>query len=393
MKENWECKKLGEIASFNSGSRPTGGVGQLKDGALSLGGEHIGRNGRLDLSNAKYVSCEYYESNAKGHVIEGDILLCKDGALTGKVAIEQGELHGSLSMVNEHIFIIRTNDISQRYLFYYLFSPTGQSLIQERITGSAQGGINGTQLKTIPISYPVTLQEQVRIVSELDLLRSIIDKQKAELKELDNLAQSTFYDMFGDPIENPKGWDVKRLGDICDVRDGTHDSPDYVEVGYPLVTSKNVVDGTISFENVNYINEDDFISISKRSKVDDGDIIMPMIGTIGKPVIVCKTREFAIKNVALIKFYENCSVLNVFIRAIISSESFDAYMKTKNKGGTQKFIALGDIRKLNVPVPPISLQQGFADKIASIEKQKAALTQSIAEMQKLLDYSMDKYFG
>ena len=218
MKENWEYKKLGEIASFNSGSRPTGGVGQLKDGALSLGGEHIGRNGRLDLSNAKYVSCEYYESNAKGHVIEGDILLCKDGALTGKVAIEQGELHGSLSMVNEHIFIIRTNDISQRYLFYYLFSPTGQSLIQERITGSAQGGINGTQLKTIPISYPVTLQEQVRIVSELDLLRSIIDKQKAQLKELDNLAQSTFYDMFGDPIENPKGWEVKKIKEIAIVR-------------------------------------------------------------------------------------------------------------------------------------------------------------------------------
>ena len=100
-----------EIASFNSGSRPTGGVGQLKDGALSLGGEHIGRNGRLDLSNAKYVSCEYYESNAKGHVIEGDILLCKDGALTGKVCIVNADTLPTTSiMVNEHVHPAMTPD-------------------------------------------------------------------------------------------------------------------------------------------------------------------------------------------------------------------------------------------------------------------------------------------
>ncbi len=244
--------------------------------------------------------------------------------------------------------------------------------------------------KDVPVP---PLEEQSRIVAELDLLTGIIDKQNAQLKELDNLAQAIFYDMFGDPIENPKRWEVKKLGDVCDVRDGTHDSPDYVEDGYPLVTSKNVADGKISFENVNYINEADFISISKRSKVDDGDIIMPMIGTIGKPVIVSKTREFAIKNVALIKFYEDGSVMNVFIRSIISSDSFDAYMKTKNKGGTQKFIALGDIRKLNIPVPPLALQQSFAEKIQSIEKQKETIRASIADTQKLLDYTMDKYFG
>ena len=154
MKSKWECKKLDEIASFQSGSRPSGGVGLLKDGALSLGGEHIGRNGRIDLSSAKYVSCEYYESNTKGHILDGDILLCKDGALTGKVAIERGELQGTCSMVNEHVFIIRANVVSQWYLFYYLFSPAGQNFIRERITGSAQGGINGTQLKTIPVPYP-----------------------------------------------------------------------------------------------------------------------------------------------------------------------------------------------------------------------------------------------
>ncbi len=279
-----------------------------------------------------------------------------------------------------------------RYVFYCCRSGAYRSYLNSIFNGANINNLKWGDLSKFVIPVP-PLSEQSRIVAELDLLTGIIDKQNAQLKELNSLAQAIFYDMFGDPIENPKGWEVKKLGDVCDVRDGTHDSPDYVEDGYPLVTSKNVVDGKISFENVNYINEADFISISKRSKVDDGDIIMPMIGTIGKPVIVSKTREFAIKNVALIKFYEDGSVMNVFIRSIISSDSFDAYMKTKNKGGTQKFIALGDIRKLNIPVPPLSLQQSFAEKIQSIEKQKETFRASIADTQKLLDYTMDKYFG
>ena len=118
-----------------------------------------------------------------------------------------------------------------------------------------------------------------------------------------------------------------------------------------------------------------------------------MIGTIGKPVVVKKDREFAIKNVALIKFISDSKVVNVYIQAIMSSKAFDIYMKSKNRGGNQKFIALGDIRKLKVSVPPLSLQQSFATKIESIEKQKAAINQSIAETQRLFDYTMDKYFG
>lgn len=83
-------------------------------------------------------------------------------------------------------------------------------------------------------------------------------------------------------------WDMARLGDVCDVRDGTHDSPTYVKFGYPLVTSKNVTHGYIDISNVNYISKEDYDRINVRSGVDDGDIIMPMIGTIDNPVIVKK---------------------------------------------------------------------------------------------------------
>ena len=249
-----------------------------------------------------------------------------------------------------------------------------------------------TDIMKIKVPVP-PLAEQERIVAELDLLSGIIDKQKAQLKELDTLAQSIFYDMFGNPVENDKGWESSELNDVCDVRDGTHDSPEYHEEGYPLITSKNVIDGKISFDNVSYISKEDYDNISKRSRVDDGDIIMPMIGTIGKPTIVKKDRDFAIKNVALIKFIPNTRVLNVFIRAIMSTPSFELYMKSKNKGGTQKFIALGDIRKLKVPIPSLELQVLFAEKLSKVEQQKESINQSIAESQKLFDYTMDKYFG
>ncbi|MDO5343202.1 MAG: restriction endonuclease subunit S [Bacteroidia bacterium] len=392
MKENWKYKKLGEIATFTSGSRPAGGVGNINEGVLSLGGEHIGRNGHIDLSSPKYVTYDYYNENKKGHIVENDILLCKDGALTGKVAILRGELSSTCSMVNEHVFILRAKSILQWYLFYFLYSHIGQLQLKIRIKGAAQGGLNGTNLKTISIPVP-PLPVQQQIVAELDLLSDIIEKQKQQIAELDKLAQATFYDMFGDPVTNEKGWEKSELGKICDVRDGTHDSPEYYEHGFPLVTSKNIIDGCISFDNVNYICEEDYLKISKRSHVDNGDIIMPMIGTIGKPVIVKKSRDFAIKNVALIKFIKDSKANNIFIQAIMSSRAFDDYMKGKNKGGTQKFIALGDIRKLDIPVPPLQLQQSFASKIEAIERQKELISNSIRESRRLFDSRMEYWFG
>ena len=270
-----------------------------------------------------------------------------------------------------------------KFLFYYLIWLKVPSLGYSR---------HYKLLRETCVPIP-SQTEQAHIVGELDLLSSILEKQRLQLKELDTLAQSVFYDMFGDPVENEKGWGTGELNSVCDVRDGTHDSPSYQDKGYPLVTSKNITGDGISFSDVNYISQEDFDAISKRSYVDDGDIVMPMIGTIGKPTIVRKEREFAIKNVALIKFLPNSAVLNTFIRAIIASSSFDVYMRSKNKGGTQKFIALGDIRKLRIPVPPLGLQQSFDIKIKAIEHEKALINQAIVETQKLIDYAMDKYFG
>ena len=130
---------------------------------------------------------------------------------------------------------------------------------------------------------------------------------------------------------------MAKLKDICDVRDGTHDSPLYVAEGYPLVTSKNIVDGKLDLNVVSFISQEDYDKINERSKVDNGDIIMPMIGTIGNPCLVGEDTDFAIKNVALIKF-PNDEVKNKYILYFLKSGAFKRYVDSKNKGGTQKFL-------------------------------------------------------
>ena len=214
-------------------------------------------------------------------------------------------------------------------------------------------------LKDVEINYPDSVKQE-KIVDILDRVSDVIEKRKAELSYLDTLIKARFVEMFGDMTLARNDWEKLLLCDVCDVRDGTHDSPKYFTEGYPLITSKNVSGGKIDFSDCNLICEEDYNKINQRSKVDVGDILMPMIGTVGKPVIVDSQKKFAIKNVALIKFRENSAVVNSFIKVLLESDYFDREVINKVRGGTQKFISLGDIRKLNICLPPIKLQNQFA---------------------------------
>ena len=137
-------------------------------------------------------------------------------------------------------------------------------------------------------------------------------------------------------------WEQRKLGDDKDVRDGTHDSPKYHQEGHPLVTSKNLNDYGLDMTDVSLISDADFEAINKRSKVDNGDILFGMIGTIGNPVIVDRS-DFAIKNVALIK--EGGDIPNRFLIQLLKSSVFEKYIRNENAGNTQKFLGLSKIRE------------------------------------------------
>lgn len=259
---------------------------------------------------------------------------------------------------------------SLKYLYYFLQSLDLPAAGYDR---------HFKYLKRTEIILP-PLPEQRRIAAILDQADALRAKRREALAQLDSLTQSIFIEMFGDPTTNPNKFEVHSLGAICDVRDGTHDSPKYISSGFPLVTTKNLRDGVIDFTDVNLISESDYIAINKRSKVDKGDILMPMIGTIGSPILVCIEPNFAIKNMALIKFTKD-SPHSQFILSFLKSDAFEKLIVSESKGGTQKFLSLGAIRGLQIPLPSHSLQQRFATSMAAVQLQTNRTLDSMSAME------------
>ena len=144
-------------------------------------------------------------------------------------------------------------------------------------------------------------------------------------------------------------WEQRKLSEISDVRDGTHDSPSYLSAGHPFVTSKNVKDGYINYDDIQYISDEDYEAINKRSRVDINDILMGMIGTIGNLALIRTEPDFAIKNVALIK--DTKQVSYIYLYHYLQTPNTVLQLLSGLDGGTQKFVSLKNIRELNIMVP------------------------------------------
>lgn len=175
---------------------------------------------------------------------------------------------------------------------------------------------------------------------------------------------------------------VGKLENFFDIKDGTHSSPQYINSGFPLVTSKNLTESGLKLENASYISKSDFDEINKRSKVDVGDILFGMIGTIGTPVMV-KENNFAIKNVALIKEYSKPKVLNIWLIYYFQSPAFDKFIHFRSAGGTQKFLALGVIQNMKFKFPLKKEQQKIGNFFAKLDKLLDLQQQKIDKLELL----------
>ena len=160
-------------------------------------------------------------------------------------------------------------------------------------------------------------------------------------------------------------WEQRELSEISDVRDGTHDSPSYLSEGHPFVTSKNVKDGYINYDDIQYISDEDFEAINKRSKVDVNDILMGMIGTIGNLALIRTEPDFAIKNVALIKDTKQVSYM--YLYHYLQSPNTESQLLSGLDGGTQKFVSLKNIRELHIMVPSEAEQIKVGTFIESLD--------------------------
>ncbi len=170
------------------------------------------------------------------------------------------------------------------------------------------------------------------------------------------------------PFEIPKGWEWVRLNSYSDVRDGTHDTPQYVVSGYPLITSKDFIGGIFDFSKTKYIDERTFIEINKRSNVQIGDILFSMIGgNIGSMILITKENYFdmAIKNVALFKHYIYNDILIKYLYLYLQSQVVS--IKNTASGGAQSFVSLNMLRNYLMPIPPLNEQNRIIEKFKSLD--------------------------
>ena len=309
--------------------------------------------------------------------------------------------------------------VLNKYLYHYLLSPTFMSFANasDKAKGVAYPAIGEKDFFNGIIALP-PLSEQHRIVTKIEELLPYIDRYAASYERLEQVntefpedmkksvlqyaiqgklveqrpEEGTGKELYRQiqtekqrlikegkikkekplpkitedelPFDIPESWKWCRLSDVIDVRDGTHDSPKYVPVGIPLVTSKNLVNGVIDYGNVKYITQEDADKINVRSMVDDDDILFAMIGSIGNPVLVKKDREFCIKNMALFKRFANTDISMRYVYWFLFYAQYK--LKKEASGGVQSFISLSRFREHLIPLPPVAEQNRIVAKLEEI---------------------------
>jgi type I restriction enzyme S subunit len=264
--------------------------------------------------------------------------------------------------------------------------------------GSTMIHITKSGMENKKIFLP-SVAEQKRIGAFSGTLDYLITLHQREFDKVVNIKKAMLEKMFPKNGENKPeirfagftdAWEQRKLSDVKDVRDGTHASPHYYDEGYPLVTSKNLSENGLDIREVSLISFYDYNEINKRSKVDVGDILFGMIGTIGNPVMLDKS-GFAIKNVALIK--EGGEVPNEFLIQLLKSPTFDEYIKLENAGGTQKFLGLNKIRDFTFLSPTTAEQGKIGTFFAALDNLLTLHHQELQKLQNIKKSLLEKMFA
>lgn len=380
MRKGWEYKKLGEVATYINGYA-------FKPDQWKESGTPIVRIQNLNNENAPY---NYYDGEVpdKVKIQNGDLLISWSASLGAYI------WHGGNAFLNQHIFKVAFDktDIDKFFLKYAVTSKL--AAMAEQVHGATMKHIVKKDFDNTQIPYP-PLSTQLAIVSELDKINELIRLKKEQLKDFDNLAQSLFYEMFGDPVENEKGWEVKKLGDICaDITDGDHMPPPKSEFGIPFITISDIDKDTrcLNFENTFYVPEDYYNNLKENRKPQKGDLLYTVTGSYGIPVIVKTDKKFCFqRHIALLR--PNKEILStIFLCYWVLSDGVKFMADKVATGIAQKTVGLNSIRKFSCILPPLSLQRLFAQRIEQIEREKSEVQKSIQDLETLLASRMQYWF-
>ena len=411
--ENWVWIELNQLFDFVDyrGKTPN----KISEGVFLITASNI-KNGYMDYTRKEFISYnEYLDRQSRGVTKKGDLLFTTEAPMGNAALCDLDECSCGQRIITFKAYQEKT--VIPQLFVYFILSPQFQQQLLDNCTGTTAKGIKAEKLKHFLIPLP-PLAEQKRIVAKIEEILPYIDRYEQAWSKLEEFNKRFPSDMqksilqmaiqgklveqrpeegTGEelyqqiqeekkkliaegkikkekplpeiteeeiPFEIPESWKWVKVGNVIDVRDGTHDTPKYVSEGIPLVTSKNLVGGRIDFETTKLISYEDAQAINMRSAVDNGDILFAMIGTIGNPVLVQKDREFSIKNMALFKSI-NYDLLNMqYFLLFLNQEQ--SSMKKKASGGVQSFVSLKFLRNYLFPLPPLDEQKRIVAKLEEL---------------------------
>lgn len=375
--------KLKDIGTIVTGNTPSKRNSEYyeSDDILFVKPSDIEENYITNIeSSEEYIS---EKAREKARILpEGAVLVTCIGTI-GKVGILSQE-----ATCNQQINAIIPNDkVISKYLAYLIQSK--QKILQLKANAPVVPIINKTDFSEIEISI-CDVNKQKEIVNQLDLLKTIIDKRKTQIEELQNIIKSQFVEMF----EN-ENFEKKTLGEITTkITDGSHNPPNGISenMGYMMLSSQNIINDKINFENARYLSKEDFERENTRTDLKKGDVLLTIVGTVGRTAIIKEEKNITLqRSVAVLKPIKE--IKSEYLVGALKSDDVVKQLNKGAKGVAQKGIYLNDLKKLTISVPPIELQNQFADFVKQVDKQKFEIENSLKEMQNMYESLMDKYFG
>ena len=374
MKEGWTYKKLGEICEIERGGSPRPIQQYITDDEDGLNWIKIGDA----VEGSKYINSTKEKIRKEGlkktrFVHKGDFIL------SNSMSFGKPYILGIDGCIHDGWLVIRDthNHFDKSFLYYLLGSPNMYNEFKRLAVGGVVNNLNSQLVRNVFVPVP-PLSEQQRIV------------------EYDQLAQSIFYDMFGDPVSNEKGWEVKRLGEVISVKGRVgwkgYKKEDLRESGPLAIGGGHITEnGSLDFSSPVYLSMEKYEE-SPEIMVQRGDLIMVQRGTIGRIGLVKNEIGEATINPCVL-ILRPLAVSGLYVLHLMLNKIMQRCLQELVRGVAQPMITQKQVNSLIVPLPPLTLQQSFASKIEAIEQQKALVQQSITEVETLFNSRMDYYFN
>lgn len=348
----------------------------------------------ITFDEPRFLSEKDFEREyTRTKVAVGDVLLTIVGTV-GRAATVDEDMPAFTLQRSVAVLHPKSDVCLPRFLMYALRRK--RTYIENRAKGVAQKGIYLKEVSDIDIPIPDISNQEI-IINKLDKVKTILKHRQKEVLALDNLIKARFVEMFGDPVANDMGWDTLPLENVCKaIVDCPHSTSSYTneDTGFMCIRTSIVKKNKILWDDIEYISEDEFAKRIQRKKPEVGDIVYTREGAIlGIAAIIDRDCNVALGQRSMLLSPDIDKCTSEFLCVAMNSDSFFDNALKGISGSASPHINVGDIKAFRMIMPPIELQNQFADFVHQVTKSKVAVQKALDETQLLFDSLMQQYFG